>query len=354
MEKRGGALFDIDREDLEQRMRLYFDPGVEWEGLAALGTGLTRHAAAFQPREVRTKALAAERFDEARILRYVVRPFEDRWAYYSSTPGLWNRARPTLFGHLSEDNAFVLSRVGACSRDEGVPLYFTSALSDDHLLSPDASCFTFLLPGDSHGELELESAGGSRLANLSNEVRRYLAAIGHDSGDQREDAGLIWLHALAIGYSLKYLEENEDGVKTDWPRIPLPATLSALESSAVLGASIAKTLDPGAPPFATAAPVRNVRSIGVLSSASGTLDPSTDLAVTARWGIAGKGGICMPSTGKLEEREYSSEELESISEAAQKEGLTTNQAVSLLGETCFDVYLNDVAYWRCVPSNVWR
>src|SRR5450759_2349822 len=30
------------------------------------------------------------------------------------------------------------------------------------------------------------------------------------------------------------------------------------------------------------------------------------------------------------------------------------QAIALLGETCFDVYLNDVAYWRCVPANVWR
>jgi long-subunit acyl-CoA synthetase (AMP-forming) len=35
-------------------------------------------------------------------------------------------------------------------------------------------------------------------------------------------------------------------------------------------------------------------------------------------------------------------------------GLSRDQAVDLLGETCFDVYLNDVAYWRCVPANVWR
>ena len=28
--------------------------------------------------------------------------------------------------------------------------------------------------------------------------------------------------------------------------------------------------------------------------------------------------------------------------------------LSLPGETCHDVYLNDVAYWRCVPANVRR
>ena len=25
-----------------------------------------------------------------------------------------------------------------------------------------------------------------------------------------------------------------------------------------------------------------------------------------------------------------------------------------LGGACYDVYLNDVAYWRCVPSRVWK
>lgn len=34
--------------------------------------------------------------------------------------------------------------------------------------------------------------------------------------------------------------------------------------------------------------------------------------------------------------------------------MSPDQAIDLLGETCFDVYLNDIAYWRCVSSNVWR
>ena len=31
------------------------------------------------------------------------------------------------------------------------------------------------------------------------------------------------MHALAIGYSPAYLSENADGIRRDWPRIPLPA-----------------------------------------------------------------------------------------------------------------------------------
>jgi len=39
-----------------------------------------------------------------------------------------------------------------------------------------------------------------------------------------ETAGLIWMHALAAGYSPDYLSENADGIRQDWPRAPLPAT----------------------------------------------------------------------------------------------------------------------------------
>ncbi|MBF4509336.1 MAG: hypothetical protein ISP10_02480 [Aeromicrobium sp.] len=62
----------------------------------------------------------------------------------------------------------------------------------------------------------------------------------------------------------------------------------------------------------------------------------------------------MPSTGKLEERPYTDDERSAIAEHADTLGMSAGQAIELLGETCFDVYLNDKAYWRCVPVNVWR
>jgi hypothetical protein len=62
----------------------------------------------------------------------------------------------------------------------------------------------------------------------------------------------------------------------------------------------------------------------------------------------------MPSTGRLTERAYSPDEVAAIADAAEARGLSRDQAVALLGETCFDVFLNDIAYWRCVPANVWR
>ena len=35
-------------------------------------------------------------------------------------------------------------------------------------------------------------------------------------------------------------------------------------------------------------------------------------------------------------------------------GLTYDELIVCLGGACYDVYLNDVAYWRCVPARVWK
>lgn len=72
--------------------------------------------------------------------------------------------------------------------------------------------------------------------------------------------------------------------------------------------------------------------------------------VTARWGVAGKGGVCMPGKGKAVERAYSTDERAAL--AAAKLG--EDAAVACLGATTFDVYLNETAYWRNVPAKVWE
>ena len=44
--------------------------------------------------------------------------------------------------------------------------------------------------------------------------------------------------ALAIGYAPACLTEKADGIRQDWPRIPLPDTREVLEHSACLGRSL--------------------------------------------------------------------------------------------------------------------
>ena len=54
----------------------------------------------------------------------------------------------------------------------------------------------------------------------------------------------------------------------------------------------------------------------------------------------------MPGQGKAVEREYAPQERAAL-------GRHPN-AVPTLGDTAFDVYLNDRAYWRNVPRAVWE
>ena len=61
----------------------------------------------------------------------------------------------------------------------------------------------------------------------------------------------------------------------------------------------------------------------------------------------------MPGKGKSILRPYSSEELAAIGQRAEALGLSAEEALAQLGDKAVDVYLNDVAYWRGVPSGVW-
>lgn len=166
------------------------------------------------------------------------------------------------------------------------------------------------------------------------------------TGQTRAEHTSLFYHAFAILHAPGYAQENAGALRQDWPRVPLPAERNLLAASAALGRQVAALLDTETPvPGVTAGKLRPELKViavparvgkGQLNAAAGDLD------VTARWGIAGKGGICMPSTGKVAERAYAAEE---------REALKNHE--SCIGNKTFDIYLNDIAYWRNVPAKVW-
>jgi hypothetical protein len=368
MEKRGGALISVSRKDLENRMRLYFDRHTTWEDLEALGTGLTKNAAGFDAKKTRNKVLSAEPFHQERIRPYMIRPFDERCCYYCLVNPLWNRPRPSLWAQCWEGNAFLLSRVATTRRPEGVPFSFSSELVDDHYLTPDASAFPLRLRitdrafggglNDQH-TLGAESDVERVVANLSAPVRSHLEVLGFDDPDNDPDqSSLIWMHALAIGFSPAYLNEHGDAIRADWPRIPLPAARELLEASAELGRRLAELLDSQSPaPGVTAGDILPIyRTIASVTAVSGEqLDPNAGhLDLTVGWGYSGSRGVTMPGKGRLVRREYSHEERAAIEQTAAKLGMDSEEAYARLGETTCDVYLNDNAYWRNVPEGVWE
>jgi hypothetical protein len=107
MEKRGGALIDIDRSTLEFRMRDYFDSDRSWDDYRAGQTVLTQDAARCNAKEARAKAIKAESFDADRLRRYALRPFETRWCYYTPVRPVWNEPRPALWAQCWDGNRFL-------------------------------------------------------------------------------------------------------------------------------------------------------------------------------------------------------------------------------------------------------
>ena len=361
MEKRGGALIDIDRDALEARMRDYFDAGLSWEEYKAQHTALTEDAGRFVAKDARAKAIANESFDQSRVCRYALRPFDTRWCYYTAVRPVWNEPRPTLWRQCFLGNSFVMTRPAGVAQPEGAPLSFTRCLGDNDYQRGHAYYFAVRVRS-ANCKLENNDAvkdADTPVANLSKPVRRYLAELGITEPDaDAKTAGLIWMHALAIGYSPAYLSENADGIRRDWPRIPLPDCRQALEASAALGEQVAALLDTEADvPGVTSGKVSPLlKTIGLITRVGGgAIDPSgDDLKVTAGWGHRGKGGVVMPAKGKLAERRYSEAEAKAIEAEAAARGLSARALRRLLGERTVDVYLNGAAYWCNIPENVWK
>nr|MBA3531881.1 N-6 DNA methylase [Ardenticatenales bacterium] len=361
MEKRGGALFAIDPAALERRMRLYYDRTVDWETLDALDTGLTKDAAGFEARKVRPKVQAAEPFQQERLCRYALRPFDTRYCYYSDVSPLWNRSRPPLWEQFWEGNSFLISRPKGVASPEGIPFSFTRVLGDNDFLRGHAYYIPLLLRRVSLAGPVFQSlnlAGDSpATANLSEPARRYLGALGIADIDADPDSALLlWLHALAIGYSPAYLAEHEDGIRMDWPRIPLPAHRDLLLDSAALGQRVAALLDTerALPGVTTGSIEPALRPLAVIARAGGgALDPNAGhLTLTAGWGYPSGSGV-MPGRGDARPRDYSTAEREAIAASAATLGLSEEEALARLGSHTYDIYLNDLAHWRNIPATVW-
>jgi len=224
-------------------MRDYFDADLPWQEYKALHQALTKDAARFDAREARIKAIKTEAFDKHRLCRYALRPFETRWCYYTPVRPIWNEPRPTLWAQMWSGNRFLMARPSGVADSEGPPLSLTSCLGDNDYQRGHSYYLPIqLLNGKRLSDEDHETLFdllGSRpskrvaTANLSKAARTYLADIGVADPDANpQTAGHIWMHALAIGYSPAYLTENADGIRRDWPRIPLPLTRELLESSA--------------------------------------------------------------------------------------------------------------------------
>ncbi len=363
VERRAGALISIERNPLEYRMKSYFDPNVSNGDIKAIYSSLMMTGNRIVGPDARKKILSQHSFSTKAIVKYPFKVFDIRWSYLENLRPLFSEPSPELLSHRIKGNGFFITRDTADKTIEGPPFYYSPCVCDYDCISGHARHFPVLLAPTSKSKGKKSKGQTSFLdappkANLSPAARVYLTGLGIKDPDAGADvAWLVWMHALAIGYSPVYLEENADGIRRDWPRVPLPGTKKELEASAELGRTVAALLD-------TESDLKGVTSgqigpefktIGVICrKGGGSLDPAAgDLAVTAGWGHAGKGGVTMPGRGEIVERKYETAELEAIRKGAKTRGQTLEEALTVLGADTRDVYLSEKAYWKNIPANVW-
>ena len=162
----------------------------------------------------------------------------------------------------------------------------------------------------------------------------------------------LFHHVLAVLHDPAYREANAGALRMEWPRIPLPGwpdgeadhVAHVLAVSATRGRSLAALLDPDTPvPGVTQGTLRpEIAAIAVPATLDGRNMTDNDFALIAGWGHFGTGDAVMPGQGRIVEREYTPDERAALGEA-----------ISALGTRTLDVYLNDRAYWRNVPTAVW-
>lgn len=342
-EDRALDLVDYDKEVLSKRMKVICDLNSPAEDVHNLCPGLSRVSAGFSPSKAR-KALVAEGFDLSRILRMPFRPFDVRWAYYTFASLVWKRPRPALNLAYERGDTFLISRPSGVAGLEGMPFTWSRSVFFRDSMRGHAVAFA------SHTAEKMKRDNSQQglfaqpivRANLSVAARHYLTTLGLPDPDiDRTTAELLWLHALAIGYSPVYLSDHADGIRGDWPRIPMPDDVMLLQASAELGRQVAALLDTetAVSGVTTGAVRTELQPIAVVSRLGGGPLQPEEFSLTAGWGHAGKGGITMPGRGLSKTRTADADEL--------APGLAFGSTQT------YDIHLNNTAYWRNVPPSVW-
>ena len=341
--KRDAFLIDIELNKLKARVGEYFDPSVSSNEVETNYPSAMKSSSGFvvsDAQKVRNSLLTRGGPIDDNFVRHSYRPFDTRWLYWETGHGLLGRPVPDYKPHLFENNLWMVAQHKP--RREWSPPQVISSLGCLDLIDRGATC----IPAWLHEEgMALDGGGEQRRPNLSDAAQRYLDRLGLGVED-------LFHHILAVLHDPSYREANAGALRMEWPRIPLPGwpdgdtpgAAEELAASAARGRELAALLDSETPvPGVTTGALRpEIAAIAVPSTTDGGNMAGDDFSVTASWGHFGQGEAVMPGQGRAVERPYTAEERAALGKSADT-----------LGETTFDIYLNDRAYWRNVPSAVW-
>jgi hypothetical protein len=349
---RDAFLVDTDLDRLRERITDYFDPDLSHEDITRRYPIAMRSTQLFNARAKREALLRRGGPDECGFARFAYRPFDTRWLYWEADSGLLDRPRPEYQPHVFDGNLWLESREREAKDD------FSRGIVTSHLADNFGNGLSSFFPA----WLSEDSLGTDTFAarpNLSPAARRYLERFDLTVED-------LFHHVVAVLHDPDYRKANAGALRMEWPRISLPhwwelsarsgegetdvaamveEASEALAGSVARGRALAALLDAETPvPGVTTGQLRpEMASIAVPTTTHGHNIFGDDFSLTAGWGHFGSGQAVMPGQGRAVERAYTGSERSAL-----------GTAVDTLGEMTYDIHLNDNAYWRNVPANVWN
>lgn len=346
---RDSFLIDIDQDKLIERIAEYFDANLSDAEIARRYPAAMKNTSSIRldARTVRDARLARGGPAESAFIRCAFRPFDNRWLYWEPDSGLLARPSTDYKPHIFDGNLWIVTQQK--SRRESSPPQVISCMGNIDLMDRSATCIPMWLRDNSLG---LGGDGGQRSPNLSPAAQNYLDRLGLSVDD-------LFHHVIAVLHNPQYRVANAGALRMEWPRIPLPGwpdgsadgVAAELSASAARGRQLAALLDSDTPVAGVTSgaltPAMAAIAVPAIVQESGADGDNNmagdDFAVTAGWGHYGSGDAVMPGQGRVVEREYTAEKRAALGDI-----------IAGLGDTTFDVYLNERAYWRNVPAAVWE
>jgi Type ISP C-terminal specificity domain len=360
---RDAFLVEIDRDVLRHRLDIYLDPQTSDAELLHSFPVVMKNSQRFNASQTRATLMGIEKkahrqalemgsltsekdlrrqLIDQRIQPYCYRPFDLRWLYWEMHTKLLDEKRDEYVRERVPDAlAFAAAQSSRTGYD---PPPVTKSLGGRHLVERGANIFPVqaLQPTLFH----------------SNILQENLADVLLGGTEDQGSAEPYFFHALATMHTPQYRLENSGALLGDWPRIPLPATADLLAHSASLGHHLAELLDPESSINLAA----EWSFLAALKRPSNAL-PEETLKITAGWGSRGQGSTVMPGRGRLAERPWTPDERKKLAILEASQSLTLEAALTLLGETCVDIYLNAApsddqtgqsVFWSAIPIHVWN
>ena len=155
------------------------------------------------------------------------------WAYHTNVRPIWNEPRPELTARAFPKNGFVVTRL-------------RSRRPEKASRSSGPRCFR--IPSLDPNSHPLPVLADPHTANLSIPARAWLATLAYQTPTPISTSP----HSRGTTCSPSathpaWLADNADGIRQDWPRVPLPDNVDLLRASAALGGRVAALLDPDTP-----------------------------------------------------------------------------------------------------------